>query len=130
MSINLKKSSLQRIYEFGLRHIRKQGCLALQNSTCVYRTNDGCKCIVGGMLTDEQLALHGIGNAESVSQHREKFAPIVGRNVRKLDLLVAMQQAQDRADSDDGLASFEARIRDVAEAFNLKYAPPGVTLRT
>jgi hypothetical protein len=130
MSINLKKSSLQRIYEFGLRHIRKQGALAAQGGMCVYRTGDGRKCVVGGMLTDEQLAAHGIGNSDSVQVHRAKFAPLVGKNKRKLDLLEAMQGAHDSAAADDELPAFERHMQKVALAFGLTYAPPGTTLRT
>ena len=54
MALNIKKSSLQRIYEYTLKFIRKQGVPAIDSRGCVYEACDGTKCAVGAMLTDEQ----------------------------------------------------------------------------
>ena len=134
MALNLKKSSLQRIYEYALKHIRKQGKPAVisPGGTCVYRAEDGCVCAVGAMLTDEQIATQGIRNDQAVSTAREKFSPLIGadRTGKKMDLLVALQRAHDASSrAGDFLSVFEAKMQKVADEFGLKYGPPGTPLR-
>lgn len=128
--INLRKASLQRIFEFALRHIREQGRGALNTSgACVYRAQDGAKCAVGAMLSDEDMALFGISEGITVVNYRARFKAIVPAR-RKLDLLQSLQEAHDSyASSTNFLPLFETRMKDVAAAYGLKYKPPGTTLR-
>lgn len=133
MALNLKKSSLQRIYEYALKHVRKQGKPAMNGNGCVYRACDGSQCAVGALLTDEQIATAGIGNGNSVAGHPEKFKALIGadRTGEKLRLLKALQGAHDNANhGEDFLRDFEWAMQDTAKKFGLRYAEPGVTLRT
>jgi hypothetical protein len=52
-TINLKKSSLQRIFEFGLKHVRAQGKPSMLRFTCAMRGEDDTMCVVGSMINDE-----------------------------------------------------------------------------
>lgn len=134
MALNIKKSTAQRIYEYALKHVRKQGVPGVNaGGTCVYRTDAGPQCAVGAMLTDDQLFWLGGANAGSVQCHRTDFITIAGSE-RKLDLLVALQDAHDCATDTEGsvnfLADFEAAMQIVATEFELRYTPPGVSMRT
>lgn len=129
-TINLKKASLQRVFEFGLKAIRKQGRPAMSGNTCVYRSHNGDKCIVGHMISDEQIAEHGIVNTRPVSMQEDAFKKLVGKNVKKLGLLKAMQAAHDDPLHDAKfLYFFEESMKRVAENFELTYKAPGTTLR-
>ena len=134
MPLNIKKSSLQRIFEYGLKAIRKQGKAAVHGNSCVYEAADGTCCIVGHMLAGETRAAamaQDIGSLRSANG-KAFFEPIVGKSEKKkYEMLKAMQYAHDSASSGpDFLIRFEVSMQRVAEEFGLKYAPPGVTLRT
>lgn len=147
MPLNIKKSSLQRIFEFALKHVRKQGRPAMTGSGCGYRDHqdDGTvlMCAVGAMLTDEQIATFGIENDAGVNEESAgAFRAYIG-NERKVNLLRSVQRAHDNAAWSGEIAApsgvvsygpfltgFEVRMKSVALEFGLKYAPPGVTLRT
>ena len=144
MSLNIKKASLQRIFEFALKHVRKQGKPGMDttpagNIVCAYQTEDDLKCVVGAMLTPEQLAEAVRLKIGVVGEHREFFDPIVGadRTGKKMRLMKALQMAHDNAATDTRheramfLTSFEGYMQDVAAEFGLHYEPPGgKTLRS
>jgi hypothetical protein len=135
MAINLKKSSLQRIYEFGLRHIRKQGAAAYDGGSCCMRTPGGLSCVVGSMIDDDLAARCDEGDVPSGPVlERDEWRALIGNGRQasvKAELLRSMQRAHDlHADYADFLDRFEKQMMACARDFNLKYAPPGATLRT
>lgn len=134
-TINLRKASKQRIYEFALRHVRKQGKPGYENGSCLYRTDCGLMCAVGAMLTDAQVAkipqpLCGV----SYEDNARFFLSMTGTSA-KLALLERLQIAHDTAANDpyDGASGFmrrfESNMEDVATKMGLKYKPPGESLR-
>lgn len=142
MSLNIRKSSLQRIYEFALRHRRKQqrpGTIAENSTACAYRGPNGLKCAVGAMLTDEQMQEYGIDNKASVTDGAEEaFKKLIGadRTGKKFKLLSEIQMAHDRATVDYRaggstafMAQIERKFEQVAQQFGLTYKAPGTTLR-
>lgn len=160
MALNIKKSSLQRIYEYALKGIRKQGRFGFHagSNSCVYQTADGACCAVGLMLTPEQRSLAmstGVGSVNGIEKSISFFEPIVGgledryaaarwypgsdfdRPLPKKDhkwaLLQALQKAHDAAaikDGADKLDAFELNMQKVAAQFDLRYTEPGVAMRT
>lgn len=143
MAINLKKSSLQRIYEFGLKAMRKQGVPgAKPGGACDYLIDgSGHRCVAGHMLTDEQVKEakeKDLGSIKGSPRAIEFFSALVGadRTGKKLNLMAAMQSAHDKAAwvfSNRGrpfLDEFEDNMQQVASDFALRYGAPGTTLRT
>jgi hypothetical protein len=135
-TINLKKSSLQRIFEFGLKHVRAQGKPAMARGSCAMRGEEGTMCVVGSMISDElarrcDLAME---SPEKVLSSPAKIVPewfaLIGKNPQKYTLLADMQNAHDGAEADDFLADFESRMQKVAGNFGLTYKAPGASLRT
>jgi hypothetical protein len=141
LTINLKKASLQRIFEFGLRHIRKQGrpSFAADTRTCMMRGPEGTACVVGSMIDDKMAHQCDHGRYLSgPSTDTHEWVEVLGKGRKaetKAQLLREMQGAHDDAACDytDDLegfrAYFETRMREVAENFTLTYKPVGVTLR-
>jgi hypothetical protein len=139
MSINLKKASLQRIFEYGLKHGRQQGERSMREGNCAMRGEDGLMCVVGAMIDDElantcdEWVLGDssykayVPSAPTISNSR--WALLLGKNERKADLLCEMQRAHDLADRDFPV-EFENNMRGVAARFGLRYAEPGITLRS
>jgi hypothetical protein len=142
VAINLKKSSLQRIFEYGVKAIRKQAApgAARAGFGCDYLTDDGKKCIAGHMLTDEQLSsikARGLGSIGYNDEAKAFFKELIGadRSGKKLELLQRLQEQHDGANGnatsdEDFLDKFEDSMARVAEPFGLKYTPPGVVMRT
>lgn len=138
MSLNVKKSSIQRIFEYGLKAIRKQGSPAMEGYACKYLDSIGRKCVVGQMLTEEQQAAvmaAGIGSIDGTDESRKFFVSAfdikVGR--KKWDLLMDMQSAHDsaaRENFQNFLEAFEAGMQHVGRKHGLRYRPPVETLRT
>jgi hypothetical protein len=136
VKINLKKASLQRIYEFGLRHGRMQGERSMIGGGCAMRGDNGLKCVVGAMIDDE-LARRCDADSSATDHvwsypvsNVPEWHAIIGKNERKYKLLTAMQKAHDGAtDDDEFLADFNASMANVAREFDLLYKDPGVTLR-
>jgi hypothetical protein len=141
-TINLKKATLQRIFEFGLRHIRKQGGPSLKvvrdsdgsvaSNACMYRGPEGVKCVVGAMLTDAQLAEIGLVEGNSLAEGTEghaKMLKFIGSE-KKLGLLRRMQAAHDmHASSPIFMGLFEDGMRECAAYYKLTYKPVGTILR-
>jgi hypothetical protein len=136
-TINLKKASLQRIFEFGLRHGRKQGKQCVNSEgVCKMRGPNGMACIVGSMIDDELARRCDDGESDDhvVSSPDVKYAPwveVIGKGrlaERKAELLCSMQSAHDDAYCDFS-SEFEDRMATVANDYGLIYKPVGVTLR-
>jgi hypothetical protein len=133
-TINLKKASLQRIFEFGLRHGRKQGkrCVT-EAGACAMRGLNGTACIVGSMIDDELASLCDnacIGAGPSTDT--PEWAELIGKGRKaeqKAYLLREMQHAHDSASDSFFLGDFERSMLKVASDFGLTYKEPGVTLR-
>jgi hypothetical protein len=135
MSIDLKTASLQEIFDYGLAAIRKQGKRSANIHGCQYKTEDGLKCIVGHMLTDEQaswaalLRIGGVINTARLYVHRF-FVPILETEEinDKARLLQSMQGAHDIDASTlkekDYMAAFEKEMEQVASHFKLNYSKP------
>lgn len=135
-TINLRKASKQRIYEFALRHVRKQGQPGYENGSCLYRTDCGLMCAVGAMLTDAQVAnipgpLEGVTHADNA-----EFFSVLAGTPEKLKLLKSLQYAHDKAAADAPafggfgfMERFEINMENVATRMGLKYKPPGTSLR-
>jgi hypothetical protein len=131
-SINLKKASLQRIFEFGLRHGREQAGVCLSNGACRMRGDNGFKCIVGAMIEDRLAAICDDPDSNVPScpdQDSDEWFALIGKNESKYRLLSALQRAHDRTVGQDFLPDFEDRMQKVATEFNLIYKPPGSSLR-
>jgi hypothetical protein len=98
-TINLKKSSLQRIFEFGLKHVRAQGKPALYKGSCAMRGEEGTMCVVGSMINDElakPCATSQWSTATKVLSIAERTVPewfsLIGKNPQKYTLLAEMQK--------------------------------------
>jgi hypothetical protein len=135
-TINLKKSSLQRIFEFGLKHVRAQGVPSTYGATCKMRGPDGTKCVVGSMINDELARRcdldmeHDEKVPSEPDQDVSEWRALIGKNEKKYGLLSAMQTAHDVAAHNDFLPEFERRMESVAKGFDLTYKAPGASLRT
>lgn len=133
-TINLRKASKQRIYEFALRHVRKQGQPGYENGSCLYRTDCGLMCAVGAMLTDAQVAkIPRPGASVSYEDNADFFRDLTG-SPGKLDLLEGLQITHDVAANtscaSDFMQCFESDMESLATRIGLNYKPPGTSLRT
>jgi hypothetical protein len=133
-TINLKKATLQRIYEFALRHMRKQGkpSMSPETMTCLYRGPDGTKCVAGAMFSDEDMKKLNIEEGTSLDQSSTLEAVSKAYGERKANLLRRLQECHDipaHDDKDRYMANVETLFKAAANDFGLTYKPPGAILR-
>lgn len=131
MSINFKKASLQRTFEYALKALRKQGRRAGYyeggSGPCRYLSASGARCAVGLMLTEEQLQNVPVNGGSVVGHNKAYFASIFGEN--KLKFLNDLQQVHDHSSARNFIEDLERMAQSFAEKYGLIYKAPGTTLR-
>ncbi|WP_323016438.1 hypothetical protein [Castellaniella sp.] len=119
----------QEIFNRVLTHLRKQGRVSMKFTpghgiTCAYRGYAGSMCAVGCLISDE--AYDPDFEGESVNGERVEAAlkASIGRvTERQFDLLLRLQTAHDDYIA-KGMGEWEKQMQQIANQFNLKYAPP------
>lgn len=101
MTINVNKSSMQRVYEAGLKHARKTATEYGVVFSKVFPESSAAKRPAKSNLVDA----FGFAEVNAYSEAGGK-------------------------DATTYLMAFEVQAKAIAEKFGLRYAEPGVTLRT
>jgi hypothetical protein len=130
-TINLKKSSLQRVFEFVLKALRKQGKPSMTESmsSCVYRGPNGERCAAGIVMPDDMAEANNHAAIGAVPGAKEFFG-------KKYDLVRDLQLNMHdlaafamRDKGADFLDQLEFHAAKVAKKHGLIYKAPGTTLR-
>ena len=94
-------------------------------TTCLYRGSDGAKCVVGHMISDEQIEKYHVGNTYSVwSIDGKLIAELLPESAafdshQTQQFLADLQEAHDLADEHNFVNDFTARANKVALGWNL-----------
>lgn len=127
-----EKEALQAFFDTACARLLEQGCLAGNRGGCYMRQymDDGTirKCVIGGMITDEQMREYGISDEASVGMLPE---PLIKKMIPGADPEIAeyFMRALQRAHDDmihsswDTLGfakEFKSRANEVADQFKLK----------
>ena len=114
-------AALQTALNTIVAFMREQGRQSSDSNGCVYRAEDGAKCAVGCLITDEQMRRYFVPNYAAVMHLNKRLIQELVPDPQAESFLRNMQGAHDRAHTRTFLADFEAEARDVAERFGLEY---------
>lgn len=124
----------QQILDKGVRHLRKQGVRALDSSVrnhpnpkCVYRTYDGLRCGVGGLIPKKLYdpSIEGARVSDLLEPLNERTALLkkildkIGVSRRSWPLLSSLQSLHDTYHPN----KWEERFQEIAELYDLKLKP-------
>lgn len=118
---------IQEAFDKMVAHLAKQKRKAFDNvhKSCIYRTSNGMRCVVGGLLSNE-----AIGSIESHDLMFERVYKIMDlSNVRnelaledcetEVEFYSEMQSAHDRMDN---AKMMQEKLNDIAEKYELDNA--------
>jgi hypothetical protein len=104
----------QEIFDKAVGGVIKQGARSVEDGACVYRTEDGRKCVVGQLIDDAHYhpSLEGrrAGYPSVIAALKQSGVDGAGA------LLAALQDAHDNA---RGLNGFKQHARLIAAHYNL-----------
>lgn len=108
----------QNVFNKVVRHLYAQGVPAMDDNVCLYRTDDGKKCAVGGLIYDREYKPKMEMN--DVFKLVEKDL-LPKRLVEHKNLLRTLQSAHDRLNVGADLRSktFADSLREIARTYNL-----------
>lgn len=114
----------QEIYDKVCEHLDQQGERAVTLSkdgkvpvSCAYQTEQGTKCAVGALMTDEELAQLQEGDLlknDWVKIVEEGLAPVT-----HIKLLRALQEAHDQSNRWKDRQAMVNNLKEIARRFNL-----------
>lgn len=111
----------QEIFTTVYNHLIKQGERAVDmNDTCVYRANNGLKCAIGCLITDDAYdpKIEGVGvDAEEVITAIRKSH--ISTSKKSLEFLEVLQEAHDFS-LKRGIDDFNDAMHDIAKHYNLE----------
>ena len=122
----------QDVFDRVVAHAREQGRRSmLPTGSCAYRGEDGTKCFIGALITDE--AYHRGLECQGASSHEvhEALAAsgVVVETTEDVNLCSRLQTIHDET----GVAGWDIRnhweteFQNVAQQFGLTYTPPKKT---
>lgn len=106
----------QEIFDKVVAHLRKQGCKAISNSRCKYRTSSGLKCAAGCLISDKDYN----------SECEDNAIPFVIKllNLKDLephaDFITELQSVHDNSNVEE----WEDQLEFTAKRWHLIYTPP------
>lgn len=105
----------QEAFDIMVKHLRQQGCRAISNGVCRYRGDNGTKCAVGALISDEQYErmTRNTGNEWAL----RPTAELIGMSGDDRDFLREVQKIHDGVD----LKDWDEQLREVAAEYNLIY---------
>jgi hypothetical protein len=117
---------LQAAFDKSVNGVLAQGCKSTTSedncSVCAYRGDDGARCAIGQLLTDEQIQKYGIKEGATPDSFQEDlieemFPGVQGETA--LAFMTALQNAHDGAPGYNFKYDFWKRANDVAATYNL-----------
>jgi len=118
----------QDVFNRVVAHAREQGRRSmLSTGSCAYRGEDGTKCFIGALITDE--AYYWRLECQGVSSHEvhEALAAsgVIVETTEDRNLCSRLQTIHDGSGlHGDTQQEWETEFQTVALAFDLTYAPP------
>lgn len=112
--MTITETSPQEIFDTVVNHLRAQKVQSMFDGSCVYRTTDGLKCAIGGLLTDEEYS----PKMEGALVDSLLELPIRLRG--SVALMVDLQDVHDVWNISD----WEVQLARVASNHSLTYTPP------
>ena len=108
----------QHLFDTMVNHLRKQQAQShLGMAGCAYRGNDGLKCAVGCLISDDEYLPEMEGSSLSQLELAEQI-----NDSETTELLEAFQMAHDQVRID----YWELEFKRLAEKFNLTYTEPSL----
>lgn len=112
--------SPQEIFDTVAQHLFQQGKRSVDSRHCKYHNEDGLKCSVGALITEE-LYFPEIDSGNRtikylVEHYQDKFPDWIVNNV---DLLSALQSVHDMNNNWQSADNMEEALLNVAEYFDL-----------
>lgn len=116
--------NMQRFFDLGVEHIRKQGKPAFSSGNCLYTTSDGLHCIAYPGLVDLGIEPANLIEDSSAIFNLEK-AGIKLAQTEDL-FLEEFQTAHDTCAYRGGnfMLSLEEKLAKLAQKYSLTYTPP------
>ena len=107
----------QELFDKVVNHLRAQGCKALENNQCKYRTSSGLKCAADCLIPDDMYkpSMEGI-NIIRVVENNPNLKYVIS-NPR---LIIRLQYIHDWIE----VMNWEESFKGVAIEFGLVYTPP------
>lgn len=116
---------MQRFFDLGVEHIRKQGVPALYDKMCRYSTNDGLHCIAYPGLID--LGIKNLQQYEGQLATRICYEEKIHLTSTEREFLIYFQGAHDDlAKKGNFMEKLEEKLEALAIKYNLVYAPPTI----
>lgn len=115
---------LQEMLDKATQNIITQGCQSLCENGCAYRGDNGTKCAVGHLISDEQIIKYNIKEGAAVhclcSDLFEELAPN-GKPELVMNFLKELQEARDSFDERKGdfVEFFIEKANEVANRYGL-----------
>ena len=106
----------QELFDKVVNHLRVQGCKALENEHCKYRTASGLKCAAGCLIPDDMYkpSMEGM-NIIGVIQNNPNLEDVISNP----GLISRLQFIHDWIE----VMSWEESFKGVAIQFGLVYTP-------
>ena len=118
----------QDVFDRVVAHAREQGRRSLLSTgSCAYRGEDGTKCFIGALITDEaydrSLECQGVGSYE-VSEALAASGVVI-ETPEDINLCTRLQTIHDGSGlHGDAPQQWEENFRATAQQFGLTYTPP------
>lgn len=121
MPLEVDPKDNQQVFDYALRKIREQGKPAVDGSVnCMYRTDDGLRCVAGCLIPDEEYDSKMEGVQVASGGRIQRWFKKHGFD---LELISAMQNAHDNnAEGPGFMKNFNEDMMRVALQFNLRYS--------
>lgn len=115
---SLSRARPQRVYDFIVDGLRRQGKRSMLNSNCVYRrtlkSGEVLRCAAGLLVSDDEYDESNEGKCWNITTYSADSG-----DFKHTDLILALQ------DVHDGFTPslWERQFKRVANSFGLKYSP-------
>ena len=114
----------QEIFDRAVCGVYSQGKKSISGEkfgqVCAYRGNNGLKCAIGHIITDEQIEKYKVDNSSSIDSFSEELIEVICSDDDAEEFLIQLQDAHDAASTSlDFKTDFLSRANFVATRFNL-----------
>lgn len=112
-----KLSSNREVFDFVKNHLLTQGERAIENNTCLYRTNDGLMCAAGCLISDEMYDESAEGKRADTAGVYERIVKSIGGFEPAQALLYRLQSIHDGYMPDEWLSQLYRIDVDISRGF-------------
>lgn len=112
---NIAEASLQDIFDQAANHLLTQMKQSRNNSTCLYRSDDGLKCAVGCFIEDDEYIEDMEGECVESLIVNGRMSSISRDRLKLLDALQSMHDSSIDPDQ------WSSELEGIAAEFNLNF---------